>query len=89
MPEYASKFLETDGIATDGCAPFVDAAFADDDAYPDRACATVCADGSALTRYKAATGSTFLLNAAVSAAQQYLAADGPITAAFTVYEVID
>jgi len=78
VPEYAWRYLESTGISTDSCIPYIGNKTED--------CPKTCADGSEMRKYKASMGSVILLDGASSAAQQYLAADGPIQAAMLVYQ---
>lgn len=78
VPEYAWKYLETTGISTDECIPYM--------GNKTEVCPTKCVGDSDFHKYKVATGTTRLLDGAASAAQQYLWQGGPIQAAMVVYK---
>jgi cathepsin B len=79
VPEYAWKYLESTGISTDPCIPFI--------GNTTEVCPTQCNNtGGDFKKYKVAMGSSRLLNGASSAAQQAISTTGPIQAVFYVYQ---
>lgn len=70
----AWNFLKTKGAPLNSCVPYT---------ATDGTCPTKCADGSALTFYKAASVSSYTTPASIEAA---VLATGPIEVAFTVYQ---
>jgi cathepsin B len=80
VPEYAWRYLETTGISTDDCIPYIENA-AD-------TCPLHCkkASHAPYKKYKVLPGSTILINGAASAAQQYIAEAGPVQAVFEVFQ---
>jgi len=80
VPEYAWKFLETTGITTEACTPFI--------GNKTEACPTSCNGTTTFHKYKAVSGSTRLIDGAsgIGAVQQDMYANGPVQAAMLVYQ---
>lgn len=80
VPEYAWKYLETTGISTEGCIPYI--------GNKTEACPSSCADSSPFRKYKVKIGSTRHLSGASStgAVQQDMYQNGPVQAAMLVYQ---
>jgi len=80
VPEYAWKYLETTGITTEACVPYI--------GNKTEACPSSCNGTSTFRKYKAALGSTRLLNGggSVGAVQQDMYAHGPVQTSMSVYQ---
>ncbi len=74
----AWAFMQKTGVATDECYPYTSGT-----TQVDGECFTTCSDGSAFTLYHAGQ---YAMTSSVSKTQQALQQDGPVEAAFTVYE---
>jgi len=79
VPHLAWDYMEAFGLPTDECEPYV----SDKGAVPK--CPGKCADGSLMTKYKSKLLSTKHY-ATEEAIQEALMTDGPLEAAFDVYQ---
>jgi len=85
VPEYAWKYLESTGISTEACVPFL--------GNKTEACPTTCngtssTGASSVKTYKVVPGSSRLVIGAtgVGAVQQDMYANGPVQTAMLVYQ---